>query len=237
MSQRQQIGSVVFAGLVLFVTSMGVRAEEVSVYRGFHLGMTVQAVAQATKLDPASATTVVTRPVRVQELVWRPPSAERTASGAPMADSVDRVLFGFCNDVLFRIVVNYDSSRTEGLTEADMLEALSAAYGPPHTPTAEARIITSSASQTYADAELVLATWEDTRSAVNLFRGTYRTTFGLVIVSKADDQRARTGLKEGLRMAELDAPERELAEQLARAEAERLSHAKAREANKVTFRY
>ena len=43
-------------------------------------------------------------------------------------DPVQDVVFSFYNDQLFRIVVNYDSDRTLGLTDTDLIEALSAVW-------------------------------------------------------------------------------------------------------------
>ena len=151
-----------------------------------------------------------------------------------MRDSVAQVLFGFCNGELYRIVVSYDPERTEGLTEQDMVEALSVGYGPARTPTA--RIITSPAARSYTETEQVMARWEDTSSSVNLFHGAYRSTFGLVIFSKAVAPLARAGIETSLRLDRLDAPRRETAERQERAETERLTHEKARAANKAAFR-
>ena len=67
-------------------------------------------------------------PAGLQELAWRP----HYFRGAPrQSDAVARVTFGFYNDQLFRIVIDYDRLRTEGMTEADMVEAISETYGPP----------------------------------------------------------------------------------------------------------
>jgi len=225
--------AVAFVFVVCFAPTL--RAEDPSSYRGFRLGMTVLAVATQAGLPVTAAKVVFERPLLIQELEWRPPAAASSTGALPERDSVARVIFGFCNDELYRIVVGYDAERTEGLTEQDLVEALSAAYGPARTPVA--RIITSSASQSYADTESVTARWEDASASVNLFRPTYRSNFGLVIFSKSLAPLARVGIDEAIRLARLDAPRREAAEQKARDETERLSHAKARAANKTAFRF
>jgi len=171
----------------------------------------------------------------IRELEWQPPASAAATGAAPERDSVAQVVFGFCNGELYRIVVRYDPDRTEGLTEQDLVEALSAEYGPARTPIA--RIIASPASQSYSDTEPVTARWEDARSSVNLFHGTYRSAFGLVIFSKKLAPLARAGVEEGGRLAQLDAPRREVAEQKTRDETERVAHAKARMANKAAFRF
>ena len=64
----------------------------------------------------------------LQELEWRP----QYFRGVPQPiDAVSRITFGFYDDQLFRIVVDYDRLRTEGMTEADMVGAISAMDGPP----------------------------------------------------------------------------------------------------------
>jgi len=225
--------TLVFAFVVWFAPAL--RAQDPSAYRGFRLGMTVVAVATEAGISPTAAKVVFERPLLIQELEWQPPASAAATGAAPERDSVAQVLFGFCNGELYRIVVSYDPDRTEGLTEQDLVEALSAAYGPARTPIA--RIITSPTSQSYNDTEPVTARWEDARSSVNLFQGTYRSAFGLVIFSKKLAPLARAGIEEGKRLAQLDAPRREVAEQKARDETERVAHAKARTANKAAFRF
>jgi hypothetical protein len=40
-------------------------------------------------------------------------------------DPVERIVFSFCNDQLFRVAIDYGHDRTEGMTDADMVEAIS----------------------------------------------------------------------------------------------------------------
>ena len=212
-----------------------VRAQDPSAYRGFRLGMTVLAVATEAGVPPAAAQVVYQRPLLIEELEWRLP-AVKAPDATARPDTVARILFGFCNGELYRIVVSYDPERTEGLTDQDLIEALSAEYGPARTPVG--RIITSPASRAYTtDSEAVTARWEDAHASVNLFQVGYRSAFGLVIYSKKLAPVARAGIEQGRRSAELDAPRRELAEQTAREDNERAAHAKARAANKAAFRF
>jgi hypothetical protein len=223
-------------GFVLLF-SPAVRAEDPAAYRGFRLGTTVSEVAAEAGIPASAAKVVFERPLLIQELEWRPVAAP-SATGAPASqDTVARVLFGFCNGELYRVVVNYDQGKTEGLTEQDLVEALSAAYGPARTPAPGATIITSAAGQDYSDTETVIARWEDARSSVNLFHAGYRSMFGLVIFSKALAPVARAAIEKGLRLAQLDAPRREAAEQKRRDDVEGAAHAKARAANKAAFRF
>jgi len=225
--------TLVFAFVVWFAPAL--RAQDPSAYRGFRLGMTVVAVATEAGISPTAAKVVFERPLLIQELEWQPPASAAATGAAPERDSVAQVLFGFCNGELYRIVVSYDTDKTEGLTEQDLVEALSAAYGPARMPVAS--IVTSPASQSYNDSQAVVARWEDERSSINLFHIKYRSAFGLVIVSKKLAPLVGAGIEEGARLRLLDAPRREAAEQKARDETERASHAKARITNKAAFRF
>lgn len=77
------------------------------------------------------------------------------------------ISFSFYNGELFRIVVNYDRSKTEGLSTEDVVEAISAKYGTATKPAAE---VIFSSSQVYNDSEVVIARWEDSQYSFNLFR-------------------------------------------------------------------
>ena len=59
---------------------------------------------------------------------WRPPYV-MGASTISQSDPVQHIVFTFYEDQLFRLVINYDPERTDGLTDDDMIEALSAMYG------------------------------------------------------------------------------------------------------------
>src|SRR5712692_7547861 len=87
-------------------------AQDLSRYRAFQFGMNLLAVAKQADMNPSEARTIHERPAVIQELEWRVP---RSLSSSPEADPVSEVLFSFYNGDLFRIVVNYDQYRTEGL--------------------------------------------------------------------------------------------------------------------------
>ena len=70
------------------------------------------------------------RPAVIQELSWRPRYGARRAA-CPDTESVEQVVFGFHDGRLFRVTVDYDREQTKGLIDADMVEAISAVYGPP----------------------------------------------------------------------------------------------------------
>lgn len=235
MRTRLTFSGLAVTSLAVLLCAGPASAADASAYRGFRLGMTVAEVAAAAGVSPSVTRTAYERPLLIQELEWSPPGVPSATGVLPEGNSVMRVLFGFCNGELYRMVVGYDAARTEGLTETDLVDALSVGYGQATRPSA--KIITSAATQTYVDTEDVVARWEDATASVNLFTRVYRSTFGLVIFSKALAPVVRAGLVEGSRLKEIDAPRREIAEQKSRDDIEQAAHAKVRVANKAAFRY
>ena len=106
------------------------------------------------------------------------------------------------------MVVNYDRYRTEGMTEEDMIEAISVQYGLATRPISEN--VSFSSSQVYNDSEKVLARWEDAKYSMNLFRLRYGPAFGMVLFSKRLDALARAAVGEATRLDEQEAPQREI---------------------------
>jgi hypothetical protein len=132
------------------------------------------------------------------------------------------------------MVVNYDQHRTEGLTDEDMVEAISAKYGTATNP--EAKIILFSSFHVYNDSEKVIARWEDSQYSFNLFRSSYQPTFGMLVFSKRLDGPARAAIVEAIRLDEQEAPQREIEGQKKQDEENRAAQEKARLVNKAGFR-
>jgi hypothetical protein len=205
--------------------------QDLSRYRDFQLGMNLLAVAKQTGVLPSEVRVVYQRPALIQELEWRP---QGSLSSSLQPDSVSEVLFSFYNGQLFRMVVNYDRHRTEGLTDEDMVEAISAKYGAATRP--EAKIILFSSFTVYNDNEKVLARWEDSQYSFNLFRSSYQPTFGMLVYSKFLDVPARAAIVEAIRLDEQEAPQREIERQKQEDEANRAEQDAARLVNKAAFR-
>jgi hypothetical protein len=204
---------------------------DLSRYREFRFGMNLLAVAKQAEMQPSEARVIHQRPAVIQELEWRP---QRSLAYSPQADPVQGVLFSFYNGDLFRIVVNYDQIRTEGLTDEDMVEAISAKYGTATQPAA--KVILFSSSQVYNDSENVIARWEDSQYSFNLFRSSYQPTFGMLVFSKRLDPLARAAIAEAIRLDEQEAPQREMERQKKQDEENRAQQEKARPVNKAAFR-
>ena len=92
------------------------------------------------------------------------------------------ITFTFYNDALYQVTVNYDRDRTEGLTNSDLVEALSTVYGAPMP--AAARTRTSPPVEGFPDG-IVVARWENADSLLTLIRGSYTPEFQLIPVSKS----------------------------------------------------
>jgi hypothetical protein len=177
-----------------------IRAQDLSRYRDFQFGMNLGAVAKRAGMNLAEAKTLHQHPALIQELWW-----QRSFSGSsPQTDPVREVVFSFCDGALFRMVVNYDRYRTKGLTDEDMIQAISAKYGIAARPVAV--IVLFSSSQVYNDIEKVIARWEDAQYSYNLYRSSNQPTFGMLIFSKRLDTLAHAAVVEAIRLDNQKAP-------------------------------
>jgi hypothetical protein len=206
-------------------------AQDFSRYPEFQFGMNLLAVAKQADVNPSEAKMIHQRPAMIQELEWR---LGRPLAASHQADSVKEVLFSFYNGELFRMVISYDRDLTEGLTDADMVEAISASYGPASRPVA--KIILYSSSHIYNESEKVTARWEDSRYSFNLFRSSYQPVFGMVAFSKQLDALAQLAIVEAIRLDDQEAPQREKERQAKEAEEKRVAQEKVRPVNKANFR-
>jgi len=194
--------------------------------------MNLPTVAKQADVKQSDARAVHQRPAIIEELEWRPQSFLRTspqAQGDPLKD----VLFSFYNGELFRMVVNYDPDKTQGLTNDDMVSAISATYGTASRPVA--KTISFSSAQGYSETEKVMARWEDSQYSFNLFRSSYQPKFGMVVFSKRLDALARLAVVEAVRRDEQEAPQREVDRLKKEAQETRATEEKARLANKANF--
>ena len=103
-------------------------AQDMSRYRAYVLEGSVDSVVAASGARAADAKTLHERPATIQQLEWPAPYVD---SRNTLADPVREISFSFYNDALYQVVVNYDRDRAEGLTNSDIVESLSTAYGVP----------------------------------------------------------------------------------------------------------
>jgi hypothetical protein len=211
----------------------GAAAQDFGRYREFEIGSAVAAVSILTGVAGSELKTIHQRPVVIQELTWRPGYAARRPA-APDTESVEQMVFDFYDDRLFRVTVSYDRRQTEGLTDADMIEAISAVYGSQVKRLEPAKGQTTT---THDDAGMQIATWGKADNSVALYRSSsYATSFRLVITDEPVAALARTAAGRAAALDAREAPQREAAREK-KAEADRrAAEEKARLTNKATFR-
>jgi hypothetical protein len=220
----------VIAAVGLILSGHLASAQDLSRYRVYILESSLDSVITASGVRAADAKTLFERPAKIQELEWRAPYV---ASGSQLADPVRQVAFTFYNDALYQIVVSYDRERTDGLTNNDIIESLSAAYGVPVLRSATTR--TSRRAAALPDT-IVLAQWENAASSLALLRGTYSPEFQLIVVSKSLSSRAEAAIREALRLDAIEAPRRELEERKKDVADASTARDKTRTTNKAAFR-
>jgi len=204
-------------------------AGDFSSYRGMHFGMSLASVEKQSGLNQTEAITTHQRPALIQEINWspRPSVLVDTAKADPVRDA----MLCFYNGELFRIVITYDRYKVEGMTPDDMIEGISATYGPATRPTADIAY-----HSIYGETAKVLARWEDPQYSYNLVRTGDRSSFAMVLYSKTMDASAQTAITESVRLDAQEAPQREIDKQKKRDQDDHLSLEKLRSANKLNFR-
>ncbi len=202
-------------------------------YRDFQLGGNLASISALTGVAASEARTIHLRPAMMQELQWRRPYS---ASGTPAAerDPVQQIAFSFYNDQLSKMVVDYDRDRTAGMTDADLIDALSTEYGPRLKP--GVRINRGVPSRLEEESGLSVARWGDADYSVVLYRSSYASGFRIIVTSPRLEALARTADAEAIRLDDRDAPRREIARQKKETEDARATQEKARLANKAAFR-
>jgi hypothetical protein len=215
--------SAILLVLVLFCTPL-LSGQSLSSYRKFSLGTSLAAVSKQVGQDPLRADLIHQSPALIQQMTYWP---IETAPYSTRAESVSQVLFSFYNGDLYKISVTYDQQATEGLTEDDMVEAISSRYG---TATRLYPEIALPTSDQYAPSSKVIARWENSETSVNLFRTNSLNTFGLSVYSKKVDAQADAAIIESAKLEQQQAPQKEIDRQKGEAdklEAARLKNVKA----------
>ena len=223
---RTLVTSLLFGALF---SSLGT-AQDLSKYRDFQFGMRLESVAKQIHMDASAAKTTHQRPAVIQTLQW----AQLSYSDPAATDrSLRSIRFDFYNGELFKLAITYDPVGTDGLTTEDMVEAISAIYGPATKPE---KTIAVSTSSVYEDKQNVLACWEDAQYSYNLFRSPYGNAFGLIALSKQLDLVAADASGEAERLDKQEAPAKELARQMKQEDDKRAAQEKARLISRPKFR-
>jgi hypothetical protein len=221
---------VVFLALASAVCSTSLLSgADLSQYREFQLGMPVAGAAKQTRIELSATQLISSRPERIEELDWRP---GLSAASSAQPDSVKEIRFRFYNGKLFEMAVTYDQDRVAGLTDADMIQAISGVYGASTKPLSAEMNFNSG----YKNNVKILAQWQDAQSLISLVRFPYESGFGLVVTSKPMEILARQALLESERLDHVEAPQRELALKATQLEEKRALDEKSRVINKPVFR-
>ena len=219
---------VVSLSMILLSTPL-IFGQDLSKYRTFSLGTSL---AELTKqVGPYShwTTLIHKRPAAIQELTFWTLNSSRSPVGV---EPVSQILFSFYDGELYRIVVTYDRDATKGLTDDDMVQAVSARYGAATRFYPEINLPTY---DVFASTETVIARWEDSQNSVNLFRSSNQSPFLLAVFSKRLDARAKAAIIESEKLEKLDKQEAPQVE-IGRLKKEADELAIVRQINQKTFR-
>jgi hypothetical protein len=194
--------SILCLSVALLVACV-IRAQDFSKYRGFSLGTALPTVLKQTERKPTDVKVIHARPMLIQELNWWPPSVPGLSYHA---DSVEQMLFSFCDGELYKISVTYDTASTQGLTSADMMDSISAKYGPPTIlpPQAESVLYDG-----FTSSDKGVATWEDAQFFFKLVRSSFTNRFGLILFSKRLNAQAELAVTDALTLETQEKPQRD----------------------------
>jgi hypothetical protein len=201
-------------------------------YRDFQLGRDLPSISALTGVALSEARTLHRRPAMMQELRWQRPYSSSDPT-IPQTEPVKQIVFSFYNDQLSKLVVDYDHDRTAGMTDADLIDAISTEYGPRLKP--GARTGGSVVTRAEAESGTPVARWAGADYSVVLYRG-YTSDFRLIVASPRLEALARAADVQATRLDDREAPSRELARQKKETEDARASQEKSRIANKAAFR-
>lgn len=219
--------------LALVCSARSLEAQSLSHYRNFELGSDLASVSIVTGVAATEAKTTHERPALLQELEYRPSYWTAGSNATTSTDPVEQIAFGFYNDQLFRIVVDYSRERTEGMTDADLVEAISAVYGPVLHLTSRGR----GAAPAQLENELgpPVAQWGDSQHSIVLYPASSYGTFQLIVTDLRLADLARKAAMQAVRLDDQEAPQREIARQQKERDDKQAAAAKARAVNRGAF--
>jgi hypothetical protein len=200
-----RLRSVVVSLAIIALSAPVIDGQDLSKYRDFPFGTSLASVSQQLDRQAIEAEVIHQQPALIQELTWYPPQPYGTSRPA---EPVEKILFSFHNGDLYRMLVTYDRSATKGLTDEDMIRAVSAKYGAATRPVADVNFPTNSWNRA---TERVVARWEDSQFSFNLFRSSASDTFAIVMFDKRLDAQAAASIAESVQLEQQGAPQREAA--------------------------
>jgi len=216
---------------VALAASVPAGAQEAGSYRDFQLGSSVTAVSMLTDTRRSDVTVVHERPALMQELRWMPSSFGPASRSR--GEGIELVVFGFYENQLYRLAIDYDRATTKGMTDRDMVDAISSSYGPPSS----SNIASDGTDRRGAEAvaSRIVARWNGPGYAVAVTRWSYGGAWRLVVESTALAALAHTGDARAIALDVQEGPQQE-AERARRDQQNRDdADAAARTANKAVF--
>ena len=232
MVTRMRVVALSVSAAVL-LCSHSLAAQDLSRYRDVAFGSSVSSVIAITGTHAGTVKVIPQRPALIQEIAWRPQYAVGRPAGR--IEAVQEVTFRFHDDQLFRVTVVYDARLVEGLSNTDIIDAVSAVYGPA-TLTAAASKGPAPPLPGTINSSTALARWQSTDHEFTLMREVYPATFRLIGVSTRLEAVARAAEAEATRLDKQEAPRREAERAVAEAERRRAAEDKTRTTNKDEFR-
>jgi hypothetical protein len=212
---------------ILWASLLG--AADLSRYRGIQLGTTLEIAAKQAEAQLSEAKSVHQRPAVVQELEWRPRFSY--TANAKEVDPVRDGMLRFYNGELFQILTTYDRDKVRGMTEADIIDAISRTYG-----TATKPAVKIPYRSHYGEAASVLARWEDPEYLHDLIRTGDQSSFALILSNKRLNALAQQAILGAVRLDAIEAPQRQINLQKLQDANDRLQLDKARSENAPNFR-
>jgi hypothetical protein len=201
--KMKTLRSSILCLVVLLLLAPLLRAQDLSKYRHFTLGMSLTKLLERTDQKVRDVKMIHGRPALIQELTWWPRNVPGTSV---RPESIEQILFSFYNNELYKISVIYDRPSTEGLTEADMVKSISAKYGPATIVGPE---IDSVTNDRYSSKPKPVAAWEDAQYSFSLVRSFFNDALGLVVFSKQVNAQAELAIAEAAKLDEQEGPKRE----------------------------
>jgi hypothetical protein len=227
--QMKTLRDIVVSLSMILLSAPLIFGQDLSKYGKFSLGTSLAELAKQVGPYSHWTTLIHQRPAAIQELTYWTLNSPHSAVGV---DPVSQILFSFYNGELYRIVVTYNRDATRGLTDDDMVQAVSARYG---TATRLYPEINLPTYDLYASTETVIARWEDSQNSVNLFRSSNQSPFLLAVFSKRLDAQAKAASIESEKLERLEKQEAPQVE-IARLKKEADELVVARQINQKTFR-
>jgi hypothetical protein len=227
------------AAILISVPSL--LGQNLAKYQKFSLGTSLAEVSKQVGPYSHETTLVHHRQAVIQELTFWP----LNFSSSVRVDPVLQILFSFYNGELYRFVVTYEQDATAGLTEDDMVQAISLRYGTPTKAATEVNFFPTNyldgstdkvipffpTRDPYRSEDRVIARWEDSQNAVSLLRSSNLNSFRLAISSKRLDAQAEAAIIESVKLENEEASQKEIDRQ--KREADNLEMA--RQKNMRTF--